>query len=268
MVSLESDANISQRADFNKPYRCISIQNRTSTDYISDTYLEKPIIFWLDYTNPAQIENQISDFCTLVDKMNAGDVVRITLNANPRSLDGESSIMQKDDMIHETRFAKLQERIYDYIPPNTTKEYMISSKYPLLLLSCLKTAAFKTLTPLQKKCVLPLFASKYADGQQMITLTAIIVDNLEMEVEIKKCLKPLSYVNFDWNNPCSIQVPALTAKEIIHINNILPTEDQDPIKTIQDNFGFAFHDVDKPNQAISSYVSYYKYYPNFHHVNL
>lgn len=96
MISLESDATIKKRAEFNKPYKCISILHRTSTDYISNTLLEKPIIFWLDYTDPSQIGSQFADFCTLVGKMKAGDVVRVTLNANPSSLGCASSIVQND----------------------------------------------------------------------------------------------------------------------------------------------------------------------------
>lgn len=35
MISLESDSTIFKRAEFNAPYKCISVINQTSTDYIS-----------------------------------------------------------------------------------------------------------------------------------------------------------------------------------------------------------------------------------------
>jgi len=266
MVSLESNVDISKRADFNKPYKCISIQNSTSTDYISDTLFEKPIIFWLDYTDPAQLGNQFSDFCTLIGKMNVGDIIRVTLNANPSSLFSHDTQMN-EDMIYENRLVKLKERISEYIPSNITNSFMSNDGYPLLLLSCLENAAYKTLSPSQDRQVMLLFASRYADGQQMVTITAIVVDSEEAaKTDIKKCLKSLDYVNFDWKRPCCIHVPVLTAKEIFHINSILPTDD--PIKTIEDNFSFAFSNNNKPRPAIQSYVNYYKHYPNFHHVSL
>ena len=267
MISLESDADICKRAEFNKPYKCISVQNTTSSDYIANAALEKATIFWLDYTAPSELGSQLADFCTLVGKMKAGDIIRITLNANPSALD-DGEPKENDDQIHDGRLAKLKSLIDEYIPSDTAKESMTYNGYPQLLLSCLRNAAGKTLSPsqYQRRRLMPLFSSCYADGQQMITLTAIVIDNEYAEGRIKECLKLHDYVNCEWDSPCLIQAPELTAKETIHINNALPIKRS--IKTIKDKYGFAFQNGASLEDAIMSYVKYYKYYPNFHHVSL
>lgn len=267
MISLESDVDICKRAKFNKPYSCISIQNTTSTDYISSISLEKSVIFWMDYTAPSEIGEQFSDFCTLVGKMQPGDIVRITLNANPTSLDGcRQSDNQDIKAIQENRLRELKNKIGSYVPSDTLAGSMSYEKYPLLLLSCLRNAAYQTLSSLQSKRVLPLFSSQYADGQQMITLTSIIIDDDKTEGEIKDLLRKYDYINFTWDNPCRIQVPELTTKEILHINNSLPIKRS--IKQIEKKFSFAFQNSTDLEEAIRCYAAYYKYYPNFRHINL
>ena len=66
MISLESDSTIFKRAKFNAPYKCISVINQTSTDYISgDNWGEQNSIIWLDYVTPRALGQQFSDIATL-----------------------------------------------------------------------------------------------------------------------------------------------------------------------------------------------------------
>jgi hypothetical protein len=273
MISLEGEEAVYERADFNKPYECIKVENIRSSAFINDFSRRKNFIFWLDYTSSFELGEQFSEFCTLVGtKMDVGDIVRITLNANPGNLDDkdDKSAGEKktQKQIHKMRVEKLREIISGYMPSQTSEKDMSAKKFPIFLLSCLKKAAVDSLTPsdYQKKYLFPLFSSVYADGQQMVILTAIVLDNTDDEGKIQECLNQYSdYVKFEWDKPCYIRIPDLTTKEIIHINSILPNSSS---KTIKEKFGFAFQSAPKLNDAIKSYVDYYKYYPNFHHVNL
>jgi hypothetical protein len=201
------------------------------------------------------------------------DIVRITLNAKPENLDDkEIEEKRNPEQIREKRIEKLREKIRDHMPEETNEKNMSDTEYPIYLLACLKSAAIQALTPseYQKKRLFPLFSTVYADGHQMVTLTAIILDDLdnnEKEVKIRKCLaKHSDYVNFEWDEPCPIKIPALTTKEIIHINGLLP--DSRSVDKIKKNFDFAFQNDYDLDDTIKSYMNYYKYYPNFHHVNL
>ena len=269
MISLESDAEIFKRAKFNKPYNCIELKQETSTKYITDLSVDKSLIFWLDYSVPSEIGSQFADFSLLLNKVNAGDIIRITLNANPSSL-SEGSEQEHTDEIYNKRADKFMEKVdKEYIPYadiDNINNWMSRDKYPKLLLRCLKKTASKILqqNPYQNKRIIPLFSSIYADGQQMVTLTSLIIEKDEAtEDEITKILLEYDYVNFKWDEPSLIKVPALTAKEILHINQMLPAEASFDVTEIEKIIGFSF-----PDKSINSYIDYYKYYPNFHHVNL
>ena len=274
MISLESDRTIYRRAEFNRPYKCITVQNKKSSFFIDNFSPKKHFIFWLDYSTSSELGEQFSEFSALVGtKMDHGDIVRITLNANPANLDDNDnkSIGEKKNQgqIHKNRIEKLRVRIQDHMPSDINEKDMSAKQYPIFLLTCLKRAANQALTPsdYQKKYLFPLFSSVYADGQQMVTLTAIVLNKKENEEKIRYCLAQYGdYVNYEFNKPCQIKVPDLTTKEIIHINSLLPTSNS--IGQIKEKFDFVFKSDHGLADAIKSYVDYYKYYPNFHHVNL
>jgi hypothetical protein len=285
LISLESDYDLYKRANYNKPYKCITIINKTSTDFISDFNKEYNLIFWLDYSNPRETRAQFSDFSSLIIKMEPGDIVRITLNANPTTLGGDG---RDAEATHKHRLTELRSRIEEFVPLSANTGDMIKKNYPILLLSCLEVAAHRVIQPnaINRKALLPIFSTVYADGQQMVTLTAIMVNAGEQE-KIKEQLS-FHYASFKWHTPCYIQIPPLTTQEIININKLLPHDDRPldctqrictvancrlyavcPFLAIKRDFYFAFksegNDADK---AIKSYIDYYKYYPNFHHITL
>ncbi len=265
MISLEKDNIEYERAKFNLPYNCIDVKNIGSTEYLSELFIEDGAhnIFWLDYVNPADLGTQLADYATLLSVLNVGDIVRITLNANPTSL-GKSN---NPDELHNIRFEKLKERVPDiYFPASAVPENMVTQQYPLLLLKIIKNITMQSLIdeqPYSPCFLLPLFSSIYADGQQMLTFTGIILDSHEKEKDIKTVLKNYPHNTFTWDTPCKIEIPALSVREISEINKLLPdnTIRQQLIK----NFPFIFSDKD--GDAVDSYISYYKFYPNYHQVS-
>ncbi|MDR2151490.1 MAG: hypothetical protein LBO72_01600 [Helicobacteraceae bacterium] len=268
MISLESNADICLRAQFNKPYKCIEVQHTTSSNFISRVLIESPSIFWLDYTDPKDLGIQFADFSNLIGKMNALDIVRITLNANPNTLyDQNQKVDTQEREIQKKRFDELRERIGEYIPSNADVKNISKQEYPKLLLSCLEMAARHRLSPskFQKKYLFPLFSTVYADGQQMVTLTAIVLNSEKQDKAIQKCLKLHDYINFKWDEPYNIQAPLLTVKEIIHINSLLVGETNNDIKN---ECKLDFQNKTGLKDEVDNYEKYYKYYPNFHHVNL
>ena len=276
MISIENDPNVCRRAKFNKPYSCIQIENCDSSDYISSMDMgDKNCIFWMDYTSPSDLGRQISDFCSLLDSSNPKDIIRITLNANPAALNGKIQSEDEDDSdaiamltaeeVHRKRLATLKARIGDYLPEDVEPDQMTRGAYPIVLLRTLEKAAMSVLfenPPYQNRFILPLFSSVYEDGQQMLTLTGIVLDDRDEAKSVKECLSKFSPITFSWDKPVQIEIPPLTQKEIIYINNLLPCENAK--QQIKDNLSFSI----AKDSAIDSYISFYKYYPNFHHVSL
>lgn len=259
MISLESDSTIFKRAEFNAPYKCISVINQTSTDYISgDNWGEQNSIIWLDYVTPRTLGQQFSDIATLSNTILPCDVLKVTFNANADTLGKAENGM-------DARLEKLRSRIGEYIPADATPSDCTKDKYPLLLLKCLQIMLSKnfTETKYDKRFVLPLFSTIYQDSQHlMLTFTCVILDSHDEEEKVKACFEDISYVNFKWDEPSLIKIPELTIKEMIEINKLLPGKDVE--EQLLREFNFVFDD--KAEEA-SSYISFYKYYPSFQSIN-
>lgn len=265
MISLEKEKPEFERAKFNCPYNCIEVKNVESTEYLAELYIEDDVhnIFWLDYVSPNELGTQLADYATLLNILNAGDIVRITLNANPSSL-GKCN---DPDKLKQYRFDRLKERVQDkYFPVTAVPDDVTTEKYPLLLLKILKNVTMDVLVdePLYKPCFLmPLFSTVYADGQQMLTFTGIVLDSHEKKNDIERALRNYPHNTFKWDVPCQIQIPPLSVREISEINKLLPSENAR--QQLMDKFPFVFSE--KERQAVDSYISFYKYYPNFHQVS-
>lgn len=264
MVSLEKEPREYSRAMFNLPYNCIDIKNVTSTEHLSELVVEDDDhnIFWLDYVKPDELGAQLADYSTLLDLLNPYDIVRITLNANPSSL-GKA---ENPDDLQAIRLKRIRERVPEcYFPSDAVPENMTREQYPLLLLRILKTATMLSLDdnpPYSPNFLLPLFATVYADGQQMLTFTGIVLNSHDHEKQIKEALKAYPHNTFAWDKPCKIEIPPLSVREITEINKSLP--DHEGRQQILDQFSFVFSST---GQEVDSYISYYKYYPNFHLVS-
>lgn len=265
MVSIEENQNEYERAKFNLPYNCIDLKNIGSTEYLSQLFIDDDVhnIFWLDYVSPSDLGVQLADYATLLNLLNDGDVVRITLNANPASL----GKCDDPDKLQDKRLNTLKERVPDiYFPVSAIPEDVTTQQYPLLLLKILKNVTLQILVdqpPYSPYFMLPLFSSVYADGQQMLTFTGIVLKSHQKENEIKEILRNYSHNTFLWDNPCHIKIPPLTVREITEINKLLPkiTGRHELI----DEFPFIFSN--KGEESVDSYISYYKYYPNYHQVS-
>ena len=81
--------------------------------------------------------------------------------------------------------------------------------------------------------------------------------------DIERALQNYPHNTFKWNTPCQIQIPPLSVREISEINKLLPGENAR--QQLIDEFPFIFSE--KERQAVDSYISFYKYYPNYHQVS-
>ena len=259
MISLEADTAIFDRAKYNAPYRCISVINQTSTDFIAgENWGEQNSIIWLDYVSPKALGQQFSDIAALSNTILPYDILKVTFNANADTLG-------KVEIGLDARFQKLISRIGEYIPIDATPDECTKDKYPILLLKCLHVmlSTCFTETKYDKRFVLPLFSTIYQDSQHlMLTFTCVILDDHEEEEKIKSYFDDVSYVNFQWDKPSLIKIPELTVKEMLEINKLLP--DKNVEEQLLRDFSFVFGNK---AEEVESYISFYKYYPSFQSVN-
>ena len=86
MISIEQDEILASRAEFNKPYACVSVIHGDSQTVLSDLDLEKlPLLVWLDYDSSLG-GPVLEDLSTLCRRAPAGRHYRSDRQCTPCQL--------------------------------------------------------------------------------------------------------------------------------------------------------------------------------------
>lgn len=267
MVSIEADKDVFQRQQFNSPIGCIGFLHQTSGEFLESESFDEPSIVWLDYTEPSQIGNQLKEINYLVTKLSSGDILKVTVNCNPSALGTNPRGAQKD--LQEFRLEVLESRLNEYFPSDTKPEMLVPNKFGRVMFKAIELAIKRGMDGKRKDYFQLLSSFTYKDGQQMLTLTGIILDdNTEKVEEFFKNTRLRNWpsILLDWVEPKRINVPELSAKERIYIDNMLPNKTTDEIKS---ELGFSIDGNETDMKAlIESYKNYYRQYPLFSRVIL
>jgi hypothetical protein len=273
LIAFDYEAEIVKRQIFNRPIdtcQCICHSSGELIDNL-DTILSdvgyadaKNLIVWLDYTSPATLGEQIREFVMLLDKLKDGDIVRITVNANASSLftakpqKGEPTMPAEE--VRKIRYEKLNERIGDYLATDTTAEMMTDEKLPPVLGRAFGAAALQALPTSGANAFAPLSIVRYADGQQMLSLTGVVVPR-EQEIEMRERLELASwrFASKDWSDVHLLTVPDLTIRERLFLERAIGTTS---IPDLKDQLGFDFAELDVGEAFLGDYEHYYRFYPN------
>jgi len=81
----------------------------------------------------------------------------------------------RSEEVRKVRFEKLVERIGDYFPSDAEAEVMTDEMLPAVLNKAFGVAALEALPISGGNAFAPLSIVRYADGQQMLSLTGIVV---------------------------------------------------------------------------------------------
>lgn len=273
MMSIEQSEAALKRQAFNLPLNCISALQMESGKFVDEFESNgESSIIWLDYTSPSELRTQIQEIQTLLPKLQVGDILKITLNANPSALrPGIYVIDGKRELAEITRKAQFDEfckRLGDMLPKSISAEDMASAKFPNVLLRIMEFAinsAMEGRRLAEGVCFLPLAAFSYQDGQQMFTLSGVLVAETERETFLQETgIEIWEHSCTNWNNPRKIAVPALTPREKLTIDKLLPNSQT---QEIQETLGFCLGEEEKESlEAIDNYKRYYRYYPNYQRV--
>jgi hypothetical protein len=261
MISLEIEPHVYKRQCFNKPLGCIKCLNKSSKDYIDSYDLKDNAIIWLDYVEPKKLEEQLSEFQSLLGKIQHYDVVKITLNANPDAL-GNKGKTPEEKQKH--RFQVLKSRIGKRLPSNVDEHQINKEQLPQVLCGVLKNVAQTKITEvLPNHLFQPLTAFVYSDGpHQMLTLTGILLDKNEIKNFLNlTTIDSWTFAIKKWGPPERIDVPILTLREKMFIDSFLPNSSH---KDIHEQMNFYFdEDPQKSLEMLKNYVKYYRYYSYF-----
>ncbi|WP_307735332.1 O-methyltransferase [Massilia soli] len=261
MISIESDKNVAERQRFNLPTSCITISNELSGDFLTRHTFDAPSIVWFDYAVPSQLGSQLAEAQSLVSKLAAGDIFKITLNASPEPLgrprDGSD--------LRAFRAAEAAKRLADYGPAVLDVDDVTTRRFPNLLLHALFSACKRGVSGAPRLYVQPLTAFVYKDGQQMITATAIILDKLDKDAFLAQTrLAHWPHSSLDWVRPRSISIPDLSTKERLFIESLLPGGASTDIRNALGYY--VGSDEADAEELMSNFVTYYRMSPSYSRV--
>lgn len=255
IISIEQNAILASRAEFNRPYSCVTVIHGDSETVLPNLPLEEmPLLVWLDYDTSLD-GPVLPDLSTLCHRAPTGSVIIATINAHRGSLPTHD----ENDTEFEELVDKLRSVAGDLVPPELPKEATQTSGYPPFLASLLFNHMHRQvrLAGREGEALFPLFNIGYSDNAPMITVGGVIADATCAQ-QLGTVLKDKEIGEFpNENSHVRIGVPPLTVKEKAVLDQLLPSAEA-PTEDQVLELGFRL----KPSQ-IQDYHRFYRYYPVF-----
>jgi hypothetical protein len=207
-----------------------------------------------------------------VYKLAHGDVFRITLNAQRDSFGStDEYLMAKKtgETEHLTAgewwLEKLADQLQDYLPQerNNSKSMDSEAEFAITLAQSVKMAALSGLNSRPELVIEPLLTVRYADGQQMLTLTAMVIREDQREEFRQRArwadwpFKP----GEAWDACVHLAVPHLSPRERQRIHGMMYFEGWSNPGTLLE---FRLDESEERHaEMVMQYRTHYRRYPTF-----
>ena len=252
MVSIEKDTETFRRQKFHLPCKSLELVNKSLSEFIGKYDPEdNKSIFWLDYT--ALKYSCFTDFQSVLGVVADGSMVKITLRAEPKDFQTQDRKLSKDG-------EKFSKTFRDFLPTPTTSPPARQKHFATLLQDMVKIAAQRVL-PTDKIKFVPVTSFYYRDITPMFTLTGIVC-NVNSENKLKEIFKGCEFTNLLWVPPRPINVPALSTKERLHLQPLLPCKK--PGEDLHKALGYKIDSSSQRTvQALEQYATFHRQIPYF-----
>lgn len=253
MVSIERDEEVYKRQQFHLPCGNVTLRNTEFGSFINtyDSRDEKSI-FWLDNTGLEY--SHFDEFMTVLQKLGAGSMVKITLDASLRKFNADDAKKRFDDFC----------RSYALVLPASNATLPLTTReFAMLLQAMIRTAAERALPGTGPLMFQPISSFYYKDTSAMLTVTGIVCFRQDSGT-VAQSFANWQFVNPDWREPRHIDLPVLTTKERLHLQRYLPCP-HDGGRTLHAALGHRTEpdDEDRTERQLSQYAEYHRYSPHF-----
>ena len=264
MVCVESEVDVHQRQQFNRPVDCITCVHDTLENFIDSTDFEQPVLIWFDYTEPGKIADQIGRVARTGAEVPINSILRITVNANPGSLGkpsdeevavevggGRDARAREKITTQEWRLERFRERLGNLCPGDLQPADMTFKNYGRSVLRALHLAVDREMLSFTDRKIIWALATHYADGQPMATATLVVCGPEDSRVctlvdEWEYCSTP--------SCPLLLDMPALSTLER------LTMESSDDARS---RLGFQLPRSDMGRDPFESFQKFYRVFPHF-----
>lgn len=266
MICIEVDDNVRKRQLFNRPLSCVNILNEpcSSTSFINEHNFEKESLVWLDFVSFNDLYQQLADVQQLISVLAAGDIFKVTLNANSSNL-GNSD---KEENLQAYRLQKFKDLVTpEYEPMSMEEDDFASKNFPNILLQSFKRAVAAGIASEPKLEVVPISAFVYEDGQKMLTATGVIVEKNKIDDFFERSrIQHWPYYSPTWDDPSNISLPSLSVRERLLVEQLLP---DGTCEEVMSKLGYfvGSKEADAKSQ-MANFIDYYRAFPWFGKVGL
>lgn len=262
MISLEGDAAVIERQKFNRPFTSIDCRKQLSGDFIAN-YASEHInnaIVWLDYAQANARRAQLGEFQSLLEKLRAFDIVKITMNANPSTLSIPQDTPPTE--LQRARLEAAERQLGDFWPAEVAADDMTRSRFPRVLLHCVLRAARQALPPGRDVTFVPLTSFSYADSEHVMLTVSGVLSPL---TDVPRMRRALRFGNWDLayresNAPIPIAAPVLSTRERAFLERLLPRYR----RSIASRSKFQVAErKGASEELLTSFARFSRYYPHF-----
>jgi len=246
MVSIERDKETFKRQKFHLPCGTLRLEKTDFKSFLARyESRDERSIFWLDYTGLEY--GHFGEFMALLGKISENSMIKVTLRAEPRDYFDESGA---------ERFKREFGALTDADPPREFRDFAC------LLQDMLQVAAEKALPSAMPLMFHPVSSFYYADGAKMFTLTGLICVRTEAAM-VKNAFRDWQFANLHWGKPKRIDVPVLSTKERLHLQNLLPCRGRAG-RMLRAALGYLIDDDRrKTDIKLKQYAEFHRYFPYF-----
>lgn len=257
MFCIEQSENVIPRQKFNCPHTQVNFlpEAKKSRDWLNEWVPDKPVILWFDYAIKAERKEQFNEFQTLLACAPNKSLLRVTMNADLPLGSGKPS---------DRQMQSLRETFGKIVPPDVSDEDMAAQEFPIVISKMFELAAADVLQPAGDRVFHPLLLTSYRDTNQMLVVTGLLAPKVDCEAVVSEGgLDDWPYYSKNWADIRFINMPELTIKERIHINQLLPREAGNA-QQIQNALGFQVDELpDLSLDKIRNYTEFYRHFPQF-----
>ena len=277
IVSIERNINTYERQNFHRFSNNLDIRQQNFSSFVADFSSNGKDIFWLDYTN-LELDN-FSAFMSILQKVSENSIVKITIRAEPPPKELTSDNREEkwegfrrryreekwedfQKKYREENWREFEERYYKILPPKRRPQE-IETRWPFtqLLQKMLKMASQEALPVAGENVFQLLNSSHYNDQTPMLSITGLVCNRNDTG-KIRGWFKDWRFKNLDWINPHRIEVPILSVKERLHLEEYIPTGDTSGL-TLSRVLKYKIDESGRHKEQLNQYEKFHQYYPLF-----
>lgn len=271
LTSIDLDPNTVARQQFNRPLSNIDIRQLSSGEFVrelvdgrlDDVNVTDLWAIWLDYTDPANRLAQLTEVVDLLSVLEHGEVLKVTMNANPRTLAPRQRDYYPDDGAwrHECEEGA-RTSLADFFPQAMNDENPSQKRgFARVVGGAIHNAAVRARSVDRSKRFALLQANRYTDLEHQMVSIAVLV--LRAPNDAQTVGYPLDLVLDPalWLDPVEIALPDLSARERFAIDRMLF---QSSVADIRQGLGFELGERENETlSALRQYEQHFRQYPNF-----